>query len=191
MKYYMPTINLGKKIVDLIKYNIPEISLAVIRFIKELINSCEKLYINQIISNNLLQPIFVLFKENGDKYNLLNSSILDMIQCILENDNMDLINHIVDNFKQYFEDVSYVSLFNKLKERYNNLKQQISDDDYSINKRKFAATYLDNEREDSYLEEDDDESDDLNNSNNQSLSSDRNTLNDNDCSESPTKRHKP
>lgn len=189
----MPTINLGRKIVDLIKYNIPEISLAVIRFIKELINSCEKLYINQIISNNLLQPIFVLFKENGDKYNLLNSSILDMIQCILENDNMDLINHIVDNFKQYFEDVNYVPLFNKLKERYNNLKQQLSDDDYSMNKRKYAEVYLDNEREDSYLEEDDDdESDGLNNSNNQSLSSEKITLNnDNDCGESPTKRHKP
>lgn len=220
MKYYMPTINLGKKVVDLLKHNIPEISLAVIRFLKELINSCEKLYINQIISNNLLQSIFVLFKENGDKYNLLNSSVLDMVQCVLENDNIDLINHIVDNYKKYFEDVNYVQLFNRLQERYKSFKHQVNDDNDdddgysgSMNKRKFAQLYLENEREESYLEEDDEDSEDLNNSNNNnssnnnngdnslsiSLSSSLNSSNgsngsvndeDDDCGESPTKRHR-
>lgn len=83
IRYYITSYTLARRIVELINYNVPEITLSIIRFIKELIVGSEKLNIKQIVTHNLLQPLLIKFHENGNKYNLLNSSILDLLQDII------------------------------------------------------------------------------------------------------------
>lgn len=39
-------------------------------------------YLRHLIKNNLLDPVMEAFFANGDRYNLLNSAVLEMIEFI-------------------------------------------------------------------------------------------------------------
>jgi len=66
------------------------------------------------VKYNLFLPIVEIFKANKDKYNLLNSTILDIFEFILKENNKYLILHIVENYRDIFAPITYVETFKNL-----------------------------------------------------------------------------
>ena len=51
-----------------------------------------------LIKNNVFEPVMSAFFDNGDRYNLFNSSVLDMFNYIRKEGMHNLIEHLVRNF---------------------------------------------------------------------------------------------
>ena len=59
-----------------------------------------------------------VFKENGDRYNLLNSAVLELVDFIRRENIKNLIHHLVEQYEAYFDEVYYVDTFRLLKLKY-------------------------------------------------------------------------
>eukprot|EP00111_Clytia_hemisphaerica_P024934 TCONS_00073459-protein len=82
------------------------------------------MYNKYIIVGRLFKPIVQAFLVNGQRYNLLNSAILELFQFILNEDIKSLVAYIVENHIQAFRDITYVDTFAALAVRYEHQNQE-------------------------------------------------------------------
>ena len=78
------------------------------------------------ISNNLLEPIITVFVANGERYNLLNSVVLEMFDFIRREGIKSLTAYFVDKLYSQVEEVDYDATFLKLKDRYEQSRDYVS-----------------------------------------------------------------
>uniref|UniRef100_S4R944 Serine/threonine-protein phosphatase 4 regulatory subunit 3-like central domain-containing protein n=1 Tax=Petromyzon marinus TaxID=7757 RepID=S4R944_PETMA len=89
-----------------------------LRFMRRIVGMKDELYNRYIIKGNLFDPVVRAFLNNGSRYNLLNSAVIELFDFIRTEDMKPLIMHIVENFYKGFEDIDYVNTFKGLKMRY-------------------------------------------------------------------------
>ena len=53
-----------------------------LRFMRKIIGMKEEFYNRYIIKGNLFRPVVEAFRVNGDKYNLLNSAMIELFEFI-------------------------------------------------------------------------------------------------------------
>ena len=53
-----------------------------LRFMRKIVGLKEEFYNRYIIKGNLFKPIVNLFLQNGDRYNLLNSALIELFEFI-------------------------------------------------------------------------------------------------------------
>ena len=70
------------------------------------------------IKDNLLEPIITVFMANGERYNLLNSVVLEMFDFIRKEGIKSLTDYFVDKLYHQVEEVDYDATFLKLKDKY-------------------------------------------------------------------------
>lgn len=68
--------------------------------------------------NNLLEPVVQVFMQNGPRYNLLNSAVLELVEFIRKENIRALISHLVEQFGPQLETCDYVTTFATLKLKY-------------------------------------------------------------------------
>uniref|UniRef100_A0A0K0DWJ3 SMK-1 domain-containing protein n=1 Tax=Strongyloides stercoralis TaxID=6248 RepID=A0A0K0DWJ3_STRER len=90
------------------------LSLTALRLFKKLITPKHLTYQTIIKKNNILDLIVKTFEENGPRYNLLNSAILDFYQHIAEEKMTDLITITVEKHFDAFKNIGYVKTFRKI-----------------------------------------------------------------------------
>jgi protein phosphatase-4 regulatory subunit 3 len=129
--------------------------------------SSNKLYHNYIVQNNLFAPVIQVFLENGDKYNALNSSILDIFHYIgsPKNSCRSLVIYFVENFYEKVKDIAYVQTFKNLYILYENPEAH-PDDKIVVDavREQNRQKYREEDREESWFDSDDDYSSPLSNS---------------------------
>jgi protein phosphatase-4 regulatory subunit 3 len=104
------------KLYILLKAKEKNLLLGPVRVLRRMVSTANKLYHNYIIENNLFAPIVQIFLENGEKYNALNSAILDLFDYISKPKNAchSLAKHFIDNFYGKVKNITYVSTFKNL-----------------------------------------------------------------------------
>lgn len=70
------------------------------------------------VRNNLLEPVVQVFMQNGPRYNLLNSAVLEVVEFIRKENIRALISHLVEQFGPQLETCDYVTTFAALKLKY-------------------------------------------------------------------------
>lgn len=78
------------------------------------------------ISHNLLEPIITVFVANGERYNLLNSVVLEMFDFIRRENIKSLTAYFMDKLYSHVEDVDYDATFLKLKDKYEQSQDYVS-----------------------------------------------------------------
>lgn len=78
------------------------------------------------ISKNLLEPIITVFVANGERYNLLNSVVLEMFDFIRREGIKSLTAYFMDKLYSRVEEVDYDATFLKLKQRYEQSRDYVS-----------------------------------------------------------------
>lgn len=78
----------------------------------------EEFYNRYLIKNHLFKPVVELFVENGHRYNMIDSAIIELFEYIQSEDISSLVTHVVKEYWDVLSDVNYVHTFKKLKERY-------------------------------------------------------------------------
>ncbi|KAJ7955201.1 serine/threonine-protein phosphatase 4 regulatory subunit 3-like [Quillaja saponaria] len=135
--------------------------VAAVRFVRTILSRHDEHLLNHFVRNNLLKPIVDVFVANGNRYNLLNSAVLELLEYIRKENLKPLLKYIVDSFwDQLVKFESLVSI-QSLKVKY----EQCLDNggtkgaaNVSDPRRRIDERALEKEEED-YFNEDSDEED--------------------------------
>jgi protein phosphatase-4 regulatory subunit 3 len=123
------------KLYVLLKAKEKNLLLGPVRVLRRMVSTANKLYHTYIIENNLFAPIVQIFLENGEKYNALNSAILDLFDYISKPKNAchSLAKHFIDNFYGKVKSITYVSTFKNLKTFSDNPEALVSEEQNNNN----------------------------------------------------------
>jgi len=158
-KLFILKYNIIPKIFNLLKASEKHLKLGPIRVLKRIISSSNKFYINYVIENNLFAPVIDVFLENGDKYNALNSAILDLFYYIGSNKGCrSLVNYFVDNFYDKVKDITYVQTFKNLSILNETPEYYMEEDKFSVDaiREKNRKKFQEESKEESWFDSDDD-----------------------------------
>ena len=118
--------DLLRRILVLVKSRHTFLKLCAVRFMRKIINLKDEFYNRYIIKGNLFVPVVDALVSNYDRYNLLNSAILEMFEFIRVEDIKSLCSHVVENFSPTLDKITYVQTFKALKLRYVYCRIQIN-----------------------------------------------------------------
>ncbi|XP_016358930.1 serine/threonine-protein phosphatase 4 regulatory subunit 3-like [Sinocyclocheilus anshuiensis] len=126
IKSYIMTRDLLRRVLTLMNSRHSFLALCALRFMRRIIGLKDEYYNHYIVKGNLFEPVISALLDNGTRYNLLNSAIIELFEFIRVEDSRSLIEHIVDNFYTALESIEYVQTFKGLKGRYEQEKQRQS-----------------------------------------------------------------
>lgn len=106
----------------------PEFVCAAIRFLRACIGLKDPAYIKHIVDKQLLDPVMELFVANGARYNLLNSTIIELVNFIRVTNLKMLVHELVMRHASKFEHVRYVHTFQELKIRWEQNQELVEED---------------------------------------------------------------
>ncbi|XP_026457463.1 serine/threonine-protein phosphatase 4 regulatory subunit 3-like isoform X2 [Papaver somniferum] len=154
--------NMIGKVLLLVHRREKYLVVAAVRFMRIIIcrNASDEQLLSHIVKKNHLKPIVDAFIANGDRYNLLNSAVLDLFEYIRKENIKTLIMYIVDSFWSQLVKFEPFATVSQLKLKYEQNKEKI-DPEKCINenpRKRYDERALDKEEED-YFNEDSDEED--------------------------------
>uniref|UniRef100_A0A8C1KY30 Serine/threonine-protein phosphatase 4 regulatory subunit 3 n=2 Tax=Cyprinus carpio TaxID=7962 RepID=A0A8C1KY30_CYPCA len=100
------------------------LALCALRFMRKIIGLKDEFYNRYIMRNFLFEPVVKAFLNNGSRYNLINSAIIEMFEYVRVEDVKSLTAHIIENYWKGLEDVDYVQTFKGLKLRYEQQRER-------------------------------------------------------------------
>uniref|UniRef100_A0A8C9S4P8 Serine/threonine-protein phosphatase 4 regulatory subunit 3 n=1 Tax=Scleropages formosus TaxID=113540 RepID=A0A8C9S4P8_SCLFO len=124
IKNYIMNKDLLRRVLVLMNSKHTFLALCALRFMRRIIGLKDDFYNRYIIKGNLFEPVINALLDNGTRYNLLNSAIIELFEFIKVEDIKSLIAHIVDNFYKALESIEYVQTFKGLKTRYEQEKNR-------------------------------------------------------------------
>ncbi|XP_059156179.1 serine/threonine-protein phosphatase 4 regulatory subunit 3A-like isoform X2 [Physella acuta] len=118
IKNYIITKDVLRRVLVLLKSRHSFLVLCALRFCRKIVGLKEEFYNRYIIKENLFRPIVDAFLANGDRYNLINSAMIELFEFIKVEDIKSLSTYIVETFQKDLEGIKYVKTFETLKVRY-------------------------------------------------------------------------
>lgn len=166
IKFFVLRKNLCGKVLRLLQSPDKHLALAAIHFFRSCASLKDDFYNRYFIRHKLFDPIIEVFKANGSRYNLINSTIIELFDFIRKNNITTLIEHLVEKYRDFFNSITYVDVFKGLITQYEQNKLQ----EESILNRSSTSSMsdasprqsnkrlrLDEDDDEAYFNEDDDE----------------------------------
>ncbi|XVE65534.1 hypothetical protein DITRI_Ditri08aG0007400 [Diplodiscus trichospermus] len=92
--------------------------VAAVRFVRTILSRHDEHLINHFVKNNLLKPVVDAFVANGNRYNLLNSAVLELFEYIRKENLKLLVKYIVDSFWNQLVKFESLASVHSLKVKY-------------------------------------------------------------------------
>ncbi|KAH9519020.1 Serine/threonine-protein phosphatase 4 regulatory subunit 3A [Bulinus truncatus] len=127
IKNYIITKDVLRRVLVLLKSRHSFLVLCALRFCRKIVGLKEEFYNRYIIKENLFRPIVDAFLANGDRYNLINSAMIELFEFIKVEDIKSLSTYIVETFQKELEGIKYVKTFETLKLRYDQQRDRNRD----------------------------------------------------------------
>ncbi|XP_078505438.1 serine/threonine-protein phosphatase 4 regulatory subunit 3B isoform X1 [Lissotriton helveticus] len=124
IKNYIMNKDLLRRVLILMNSKHTFLALCALRFMRRIIGLKDEFYNRYIIKGNLFEPVINALLDNGTRYNLLNSAIIELFEFIRVEDIKSLTVHIVDNFYKSLETIEYVQTFKGLQTKYEQEKDR-------------------------------------------------------------------
>ncbi|KAM8896572.1 serine/threonine-protein phosphatase 4 regulatory subunit 3-like [Lycaon pictus] len=137
IKNYILSKDLLRRVLILMNSKHTFLILCALRFMRRMIDLKDELYNSYIIKGNLFEPVVSAFLDNGTRYNMLNSAVIELFEYIRVENIKSLVAHIVENFYEILESIEYVQTFKGLKIKYEEEKDRQS----QIRKNLHSVTY--------------------------------------------------
>eukprot|EP00656_Telonema_subtile_P057212 TRINITY_DN9360_c0_g2_i5.p1 TRINITY_DN9360_c0_g2~~TRINITY_DN9360_c0_g2_i5.p1 ORF type:complete len:509 (+),score=106.96 TRINITY_DN9360_c0_g2_i5:117-1643(+) len=90
------------------------LTLTVMRFVRACVGLKDEFYNRHLVKNNLFEPIMVAFQSNGNRYNLFNSAVIELVEFCRRENVKSLVAHLVTEHAEKFKGADYVSTFKDL-----------------------------------------------------------------------------
>ncbi|KAL6746889.1 component of IIS longevity pathway SMK-1-domain-containing protein [Haematococcus lacustris] len=115
VKYFTLRNHMLKRVISVIHRNERWLACAAVRFLRTCITIKDEFWSRYLVKNNVFEPIMTAFAQNGERYNLLNSAVLELLDFIRKENMKELIEYLVNTFYHRFEDVEYADTFKALR----------------------------------------------------------------------------
>jgi len=125
IKTYVMSKNLLRRVLVLLKSRHSFLNLAALRLLRRMVGLKDEFYNRYIVKYDLFSPVAEAFLENGHKYNLLNSAIIELFDFIRTDDIKSLVTYVVEKQLKSFESVTYVQTFKMLRQRYDQQQDRL------------------------------------------------------------------
>ncbi|XP_068659853.1 uncharacterized protein [Aristolochia californica] len=153
--------NVVDKVLFLTRRRERYLIVAAVRFLRTIISRNDEHLLRHVVKSNTLKPIVEVFVDNGNRYNLLHSAILELFEYIRKENLKTLVVHIVDTFWDQLVKFEPLGSIHALKVRYEQLLESCETRN-SVNvtdpRKRIDDRALEKEEED-YFNEDSDEED--------------------------------
>ncbi|KAA8531290.1 hypothetical protein F0562_005999 [Nyssa sinensis] len=153
--------NVIDKVLFLTRRREKYLVVAAVRFVRTLVSRNDEHLMNHIVKNNLLKPIVDAFVDNGNRYNLLNSAVLELFEYIRKENLKILLKYLVDSFWNQLVKFENLSTIHSLKVKYDqSLENSGTKNTFTVldPRKRIDERALEKEEED-YFNEDSDEED--------------------------------
>jgi protein phosphatase-4 regulatory subunit 3 len=133
-----------------------------VRFVRTVLSRNDEHMLNYFIKNNILKPIIDAFVANGNRYNLLNSAVLELFEYIRkENDLKLLLKHLVDSYWGQLVKFEHLASIHSLKVKYEQCVDNGGTNGAAVMdlRRRIDERAVEREEEERYFNEDSDEDD--------------------------------
>ncbi|XWS53536.1 hypothetical protein CRYUN_Cryun10bG0009700 [Craigia yunnanensis] len=135
--------------------------VAAVRFVRTILSRHDEHLINHFVKNNLLKPVVDAFVANGNRYNVLNSAVLELFEYIRKENLKLLVKYIVDSFWNQLVRFESLASVHSLKVKYEQCLENCGTK-MNVNaldpRKRIDERALEKEEED-YFNEDSDEDD--------------------------------
>lgn len=153
--------NAIEKVLNLTRRREKFLVVAAVRFMRTIISRNDEQLLRHIAKNNLLKPIIDVFAENGSRYNMLHSGVLDLLEYIRKENHKTLILHVVDSYWDKLKKFEQLGTIQALRIKYEQFLENVDTKATvnSLNPRKRADERALEKEEEDYFNEDSDEED--------------------------------
>ncbi|NXG44832.1 P4R3B phosphatase, partial [Psilopogon haemacephalus] len=124
IKNYIMNKDLLRRVLVLMNSKHTFLALCALRFMRRIIGLKDEFYNRYITKGNLFEPVINALLDNGTRYNLLNSAVIELFEFIRVVNIKSLIAHIIENFYNALESIEYVQTFKGLKTKYEQEKDR-------------------------------------------------------------------
>ncbi|XP_078263083.1 serine/threonine-protein phosphatase 4 regulatory subunit 3 isoform X4 [Rhinoraja longicauda] len=145
IKNYIINKDILRRVLVLMGSKHAFVALCALRFMRKIIGLKDEFYNRYIMKAFLFEAVVKAFLNNGSRYNLLNSAIIEMFEFIRVEDIKSLTAHVIENYWKALEDVDYVQTFKGLKLRYE--QQRERQDNPKLDRYRRDARTLEEEEE--------------------------------------------
>ncbi|CAM9573461.1 unnamed protein product, partial [Laminaria digitata] len=115
MKYFVLRNNVVSRVLRLLSCKDRYLQLAAIRFLRSCVGIKDEFYNRYLVKNNLLAPVFALFRENRGRDNLINSAVIELVEFIRAENVKSLVEHVVERFSSSFLEVLHSATLEGIK----------------------------------------------------------------------------
>ncbi|XP_018440939.1 uncharacterized protein LOC108813016 isoform X3 [Raphanus sativus] len=152
--------NVAEKVLQLTRRKEKYLVVAAVRFVRTLLVVHDDHVQNYVVKNNVLKPIIDVFIANGNRYNLLNSAVLDLLEHIRKGNATLLLKYIVDTFWDQLAQFQCLASIQAFKIKYEQCLESAVPQNTAAAvdlRRRVDDRALDKEEEDYFNEESDEE----------------------------------
>ncbi|KAG4157369.1 hypothetical protein ERO13_D02G058501v2, partial [Gossypium hirsutum] len=110
--------NVIDKILLLTRRREKYLVVAAVRFVRTILSRRDEHLVNHFVKKNLLKPVIDAFVANGNRYNVLNSAVLELFEYIRKENVKLLVRYIVDSFWNQLVKFEYLASVQSLKVKY-------------------------------------------------------------------------
>ncbi|XP_043709289.1 serine/threonine-protein phosphatase 4 regulatory subunit 3-like isoform X3 [Telopea speciosissima] len=110
--------NVIEKVLFLTRGRERYLVVAAVRFLRTIISRNDDHLLRHIVKNNLLKPIVEAFVANGNRYNLLNSAVLELFEYIRKENLKTLITYVINSFWNQLVKFEHLPSIQVLKVKY-------------------------------------------------------------------------
>lgn len=122
---YIIDNDLLRNVLNLMKTKYTFLVLSALRFMRKIVGLKCEIYNKYIITSNLFEIVMNIFNQNKNKYNLLNSAIIELFEFIRAEDVRALLVHVIERYGDILDGILYVSTFKGLRQNYEQHKQEV------------------------------------------------------------------
>lgn len=117
-KYFVLSEQLGQRIAQLLSSPEKYLKLTALKFFRNLIGLQDEFYNQQMMRENLFEPVLDIVIETMPRDNLLNSACLEFFDFIRRENIKTLISHLVEKYRDKLTQITYVDTFGNFVMRY-------------------------------------------------------------------------
>ncbi len=125
IKYYLLRCNMVERVLALLEHGHTYLHLSAIRFLRCCIGHKDDFYNRFICEKGFLHGILHRFFEDGDKNNMLNSAVVELMEFVKSENLKLLITHISEKYGEKLKHIKYVETGTSLLAKYEQHQEKL------------------------------------------------------------------
>ncbi|KAI1828689.1 DUF625-domain-containing protein [Xylaria intraflava] len=131
-KYFVLANNIVLRVTQLLQSPAKFLHLVAVRFLRHLVGSQDEFYITQLTEKKAIGPVLDLLLKTMPRDNLISSACLEFFEHIKKENIKELVKHMVENYREKLQSLSYMEVFRTLLLRYDQTAGFTANMDYYL-----------------------------------------------------------